>query len=298
MDYVQLIELEIDVNELNRNQEELEKFINKYSKNHVELKFLVSGFQMILKNKKRLNLPSFRIVKVFPFEEGKKFEIAWKKTEIFEALLAYVFQGRKNHTIRFSAGNGTIFPITRNYGSDIYSMKIMMGDLDVEKDWKSKQETISKYADYFFEHETDALPILWYGKGLISNDKTSAFLDFYRCIEILSKIYLKEQNSEIRHVIEKPLDVRNKNPEIQKIYENAGIPEKMKIPLFLEEHGIQKQTHEKWRKFRNSMTHGELTYELNDEFRQELSNLHNITKIALDAWITNYFKNDGTTGQT
>lgn len=256
MNYVELMELEIDGDELSRNQEELDKFINKYSKNHVELKFLVNGYQLVLENKKKLNLPSFRIIKVFPFEEGKKFEIALKKPKIFEALLAYVFNGPKNHTVRFSAGNGTIFPITRNYHDDIYlksiiTTNIMVTNFDVEKDWKSKQETISKYVDFFLDHETDALPILWYGKGLISNDRTSAFLDFYRCVEILSKI------------------------------------EKRKIPFFLEEHGIQKQTYEKWKKFRNLMTHGEFTYELNDEFGHELSNLHKTTKTALDAWITN-----------
>jgi len=289
MDYVQLKELEIDGNELIRTREELDKFIKKYSKNHVELKFLVNGYQLVLENKKRINLPSFRIIKVFPFEGEKNFEIAWKKSEIFEALLAYVFQGRKNHTIRISAGNGTLFPIPRNYVGDSYSRSIMMTDFDVEKDWKSKQETISKYVDYFLEHETNALPILWYGKGLISNDKTSAFLDFYRCIEMLSKIYFKERISEIRHIIEKPLGVMNKNPEIQKIYDNLGIPEYMKIPLFLEEHGIQKQNYEKWRKFRNSMTNGELTYELNDEFRHELSKLYSIAKTTLDEWITSIF---------
>lgn len=290
MSYVQLRELQIDGHELSRNQDELEQFIAKYSKNHVELKFMVNGYQLISENQKELILPSLFVTKVFPFKEGKKFEVAWKKIEIFEALLAYIFQNPKNHSVRFSAGNGTLFPITRNYGPDIYASNIMMAKNDVDNDWKSKQEILHKYLDFFFEHEIDALPILWYGKGLIANDKTSAFLHFYRCIEILSKIHLEKINSEIREIIEKPLNVGTKKSRIQKIYGHAGIPVRMMIPLYLEEHEIQEQTYEKWRKFRNKMTHGELTLELNDEFRDEMSNLHNTAKKALDAWMIDYFK--------
>ena len=290
MDFAQLMGLEIDGNELSRNKEELDKFIKNYSENHIELKFIVSGYRLILKNDEIIEIPHIIITKVFPYKNKEdKFEIAYKKSEIFEAILAYVFQTPKNHTIRVSAGNGTIFPIGKNYGIDLHVTNIFMMD-DVQKDWISKKEVLIKYVDYFFEHEIDALPILWYGKGLISNDKTSAFLNFYRCIEVLSKYHLKKINSEIRQIIKEPLNIMGKKTEIQNIYKKVGIPEKMMIPLLLEENGIQKQTYDKWRKFRNLMTHGELTLELNDEFRHESSNLFNTAKTTLDEWIKNCFQ--------
>lgn len=290
MDFAQLMGLEIDGNELSRNKEELDIFIKNYSENHIELKFIVNGYRLILKNDTQIDLPHIIITKVFSYKNKEdKFEIAYKKSEIFEAILAYVFQTPKNHTIRVSAGNGTIFPIGKNYGIDLHVTNIFMMD-DVQKDWISKKEVLIKYVDYFFEHEIDALPILWYGKGLISNDKTSAFLNFYRCIEVLSKYHLKKINSEIRQIIKEPLNIMGKKTEIQNIYKKVGIPEKMMIPLLLEENGIQKQTYDKWRKFRNLMTHGELTLELNDEFRHESSNLFNTAKTTLDEWIKNCFQ--------
>ena len=290
MDFAQLMGLEIDGNELSRNKEELDKFIKNYSENHIELKFIVNGYRLILKNDTQIDLPHIIITKLFSYKNKEdKFEIAYKKSEIFEAILAYVFQTPKNHTIRVSAGNGTIFPIGKNYGIDLHVTNIFMMD-DVQKDWISKKEVLIKYVEYFFEHEIDALPILWYGKGLISNDKTSAFLNFYRCIEVLSKYHLKKINSEIRQIIKEPLNIMGKKTEIQNIYKKVGIPEKMMIPLLLEENGIQKQTYDKWRKFRNLMTHGELTLELNDEFRHESSNLFNTAKTTLDEWIKNCFQ--------
>ena len=290
MDFIKLMELQIDGNELSRNKEELDKFIGKYSKNHMELKFMVNGYRLISKSEKKIELPPIIITEVFPFKsKDEKFEIAYKKSEIFEATLAYVFQTPKNHTIRVSAGNGTIFPISRNYANNFYVNNIFMVD-DVEKDWNSKKEVLVKYLDYFLKNEIDVLPILWYGKGLVSNDKTSSFLNFYRCIEVLSKLHYIKIKSEIRQIIEEPLNIMDKKTEIQSIYGMVGIPERMVIPFFLEEQGIQKQTYEKWRKFRNKMTHGELTLELNDEFRHEFSNLHNTAKTTLNEWITNYFK--------
>ena len=288
MDFIQLMELQIDGNELSRNKDELDEFIEQYSKNHLELKFIVNGHRLILEDGVEIELPHIIITKVFQFNENNKFEVVYKKSEIFESILAYVFQTPINHTIRVSAGTGTIFPMSRNYVDNFYIHNILMVD-DVEEDWNSKKETLIKYLDYFLENEIDALPILWYGKGLTSNDKTSSFLNFYRCIEVLSRSHIEKINSEVRKIIEEPMNVMDKKTDIQSIYDMVGIPKRMMIPLFLKEHGIQKQTYEKWRKFRNEMTHGKLTLELNDEFRHESSNLHNTAETTLNEWIANYF---------
>jgi len=256
MKYVNFTELSV-ANELFRTENELDLFVKKFSKNHFEIKFLVNGYKLISENDNEIELNSFSLTKVFPFKMNEKFEIAIKKIDILTTLLTYIFNGPKNHSIRFSAGNGTLIPRTMEYKYEDYLINIMTNQIDVETDWQLKQEKFLRYSDYFIDHETDALPIFWYGKGLISNDSTSAFLNFYRCIEVLSKVHLAEINSLIREIIEIKLNIKEREPEIQKIYKSVSIPKWSKLPLFLEEQGIQKQTYEKWKEFRNKLTHGE-----------------------------------------
>lgn len=288
MNYVSFKELSINQNELTRTQDELEQFIKKYSENHIEIKFMVNGYKLILDNNNEIDLNSFSLTKVFQIKSDRKFEIALKKVDILTTLLAYIFNSPKNHSIRFSAGNGMLFPRIMNYNYKNYLINIMTDQFNVEKDWHLKHETFLKYSDYFIDHETDALPIFWYGKGLISNDSTSAFLNFYRCIEVLSRSYFTEINSSIRNIIENELNIKEKNSEIQEIYKSVSITKRFMFPLFLEEQGIQKQTYQKWRDFRNKLTHGE-SLEFNNEFIHELVNLKNNTKTILDAKITDYF---------
>ena len=283
MKYLSFTDLSV-ANELLRSEDELNLFVKKYSKNHLEIKFLISGYKLILENGNDIELNSFILTKVFPFEKSEKFEIAIKKIDILTTLLTYIFNGPKNHSVRYSAGNGTLFPRTMEYKYEDYLIKIIASQIDVEIDWQLKQEKFLRYSDYFIDHETDALPIFWYGKGLISNDSTSAFLNFYRCVEVLSKVYLIEINSQIRDIIEKKLNIEEKKPEIQKIYKSVSIPKMSKLPLFLEEQGIQKQTYNKWKEFRNKLTHGE-SLEFNNEFIRELANLQYNTKTILDAKI-------------
>jgi len=241
MKYVNFTELSV-ANELFRTENELDLFVKKFSKNHFEIKFLVNGYKLISENDNEIELNSFSLTKVFPFKMNEKFEIAIKKIDILTTLLTYIFNGPKNHSIRFSAGNGTLIPRTMEYKYEDYLINIMTNQIDVETDWQLKQEKFLRYSDYFIDHETDALPIFWYGKGLISNDSTSAFLNFYRCIEVLSKVHLAEINSLIREIIEIKLNIKEREPEIQKIYKSVSIPKWSKLPLFLEEQGIQKQT--------------------------------------------------------
>ena len=287
MKYVSFTELSV-ANELFRTENELDLFVKKFSKNHFEIKFLVNGYKLISENDNEIELNSFSLTKVFPFKMNEKFEIAIKKIDILTTLLTYIFNGPKNHSIRFSAGNGTLIPRTMEYKYEDYLINIMTNQIDVETDWQLKQEKFLRYSDYFIDHETDALPIFWYGKGLISNDSTSAFLNFYRCIEVLSKVHLAEINSLIREIIEIKLNIKEREPEIQKIYKSVSIPKWSKLPLFLEEQGIQKQTYEKWKEFRNKLTHGE-SLEFNNEFIRELANLQNNTKKILDEKISELF---------
>jgi len=287
MKYVSFSELSV-ANELFRTENELDLFVKKFSKNHFEIKFLVNGYKLILENDDEIEFNSFSLTKVFPFEMNEKFEIAIKKIDILTTLLTYIFNGPKNHSIRFSAGNGTLIPRTMEYKYENYLINIMTNKIDVETDWQLKQEKFLTYSDYFIDHETDALPIFWYGKGLISNDSTSAFLNFYRCIEVLSKVHFAEINSLIREIIEIKLNIKEREPEIQKIYKSVSIPKWSKLPLFLEEQGIQKQTYEKWKEFRNKLTHGE-SLEFNNEFIRELANLQNNTKKILDEKISELF---------
>ena len=281
MDYVRITGLPV-ADGLLRSKDELDLFVKKYSKNHFEIKFMVSGYKLISENDAEITLDSFYLTKVFPFERDEKFEIARKKIDILTTLLAYIFNGPKNHSIRFSAGNGTLFPLTREDKLENYMINIMSSKIDVETDWQLKQKQFLRYSDYFIDHETDALPIFWYGKGLISNDSTSSFLNFYRCIEVLSKVHRLEINSQIREIIEKKMNIEEKKTEIQKIYKSVSIPKKFKLPLFLEEQGIQKQTYQKWREFRNKLTHGD-SLEFDNEFIRELANLQHNTKTILDA---------------
>lgn len=281
MEYVEVIELPV-ADGLLRSKDELDIFVKKYSKNHFEIKFMISGYKLISENDAEITLDSFSLTKVFPFEKDDKIEIARKKIDILTTLLAYLFNGPKNHSIRFSAGNGTLLPLTREDKLENYMINIIAGKIDVETDWQLKQKQFLRYSNYFIDHETDALPIFWYGKGLISNDSTSSFLNFYRCIEVLSKAHRLEINSQIRDIIEKKLNVEVKKPEIRKIYKSVSIPEKFKLPLFLEEQGIQKQTYQKWREFRNKLTHGD-SLEFDNEFIHELANLQHNTKAILDA---------------
>ena len=287
MKYVSFTELSV-ANELFRTENELDLFVKKFSKNHFEIKFLVNGYKLISENDNEIELNSFSLTKVFPFKMNEKFEIAIKKIDILTTLLTYIFNGPKNHSIRFSAGNGTLIPRTMEYKYEDYLINIMTNQIDVETDWQLKQEKFLRYSDYFIDYETDALPIFWYGKGLISNDSTSAFLNFYRCIEVLSKVHLAEINSLIREIIEIKLNIKEREPEIQKIYKSVSIPKWSKLPLFLEEQGIQKQTYEKWKEFRNKLTHGE-SLEFNNEFIRELANLQNNTKKILDEKISELF---------
>lgn len=281
MNYVRITELPV-ADGLLRSGDELNIFMEKYSKNHFEIKFMVSGYKLISEYDAEIILDSFSLTKVFPFERDEKIEIARKKIDILTTLLAYIFNGPKNHSIRFSAGNGTLFPLTRKNEIENYMINIMTAKIDVETDWQLKQKQFLRYSDYFIDHEMDALPIFWYGKGLISNDSTSSFLNFYRCIEVLSKVHRLEINSQIRDIIEKKFNIEEKKTEIQKIYKSVSIPEKFKLPLFLEEQGIQKQTYQKWRKFRNMLTHGD-SLEFDNEFIRELANLQHNTKSILDA---------------
>ena len=288
MNYVSLKELSINQNELTRTQDELEQFIKKYSVNHIEIKFIVNGYKLISESNNEIDLNSFSLTKVFPIESDRKIEIAWKKVDILTTLLAYIFNSPKNHSIRISAGNGMLIPRIMNNNYENYPINIMTAQFNVEKDWHLKHETFLKYSDYFIDYETDALPIFWYGKGLLSNDSTSAFLNFYRCIEVLSRSYFTEINSHVRNIIESELNIKDKNSEIQDIYKSVSIPKRFMFPLFLEEKGIQKQTYQNWRDFRNKLPHGE-SLEFNNELINELVNLKNNTKTILDAKIADYF---------
>jgi len=250
---------------------------------------IIGGYQIIAEDDTESTLESIKIVKVFEHGGDEKFQIIYKKIEILESVLSFVFDGTKNHSIRVSAGSGTLAPIHRNYNFDSFFMGPEIGEIDeIITDWKNKEKKLIEYADYFVNNERDILPVLWYSKGVNSNDMTSSFLHFHRSIEVLARRELEELNNELKAIVEDKLKIDSKSSDIQKRSKTIGIPKNIIIPLFLEENEIKNETYNKWRWYRNKLTHadfGNLAFEFDDEFRRESRNLRITARKLISKYI-------------
>lgn len=286
----EISQIPINRNELSRHDNELEKFKAKYSEKHVEIKMLVSGYKLVSDNGEATILEPFSLIKVFlEEEEGSKFSTIYRKIEILESSLTYAMDAPKDHVIRVSAGSGTLFPIERSYKFDSYMTSfIAMQKRDHKEDWKNKREDFFKISDYLFEQEEKAIPLIWYKKGVLANDVTSTFLNFYRCIEVLARINMEKTDENIRKAIRESMDIENKSGEIRKRCSSVGIPKNVRIPYYLEDKGIGKETYDKWRWYRNKLTHGDyenISFEFDEEFRKEMKNLGMTTRNLLSDYI-------------
>lgn len=259
-----LRDLPIDSKELMRHKNELEEFIEKYSENHLEIKMIINGYEMILEDENKVVLEPIYLTKVFPHGKDDKMDIGIKKMGLLESLVAYIFDGHKNYVMRFSSGSGTVFPIHRIDDFEGYESQILISGDGIIDDWKSKKELLYKYSNYFLENENYAIPVQWYGRAVTVKDFTCSFLHFYRCLEVQAK----------------PHTERVSSPELLK---------------FLEKNDVKKETALKWRDHRNALTHGELgdlAFIVDRALKREFENLHKTTRRILNERINGYFRYD------
>jgi len=254
-----LIPLSIDPDELVRLGGELEAFVEKYSENHLEIKMIINGYEMTLDDGNKVILEPIYLTKVFPDRKDDKTNIAIKKMEILESLVAYIFDGHKNYSMRYFTGSGSVFPIHRQDNLEDFATQILINGDGIVDDWKSKKELLYKYSDYFLDNEDDSIPIQWYGKAVTVKEFTSSFLHFYRCLEVQAKPHTELVSS-------------------------------VELIKFLEKNGVKKETAQRWKDYRNKLTHGEIgdsNFSVDRELRQEFENLHKTTRYILDKRIKN-----------
>jgi hypothetical protein len=257
---------------MSRSDEELALFNKEYSAGHVELKLVVYGYDLYIDKKLMTQLDTYSFIKVIV--SSGSLEDDFRKINLLESIVTLAFNTTKSYGIRYSKGSGTLFPINRNFDTEYYphQLFIMKNDnvKEIIADWAERKAMIGNYLDRLFKRDDlELMPVYWYSKGVLSNDYLSAFLNFYRAIEVLSRRRWMDLNSKIQGTISRDIGLKNKTTKIEKMFKDVKIPEHQMIPIFFEEYDIH-QDYKKWRQWRNMITHGDLSLEFNSAFINEI----------------------------
>jgi hypothetical protein len=283
MEIVQINEIEINPNEFSRSDEELHEFRKRYSEKHIEIKMIVGGLVLKLKTEEEIHLESIKHILVLESEEGHEFQIIYEVKEIWSLLLAFIFDSDMNYSFRFSFGKGTLFPFHYASHTNEYFMRLTSFKGDILKDWNEKKSRYLRYINCLTGKKEKALPFLWYGKGIFSNDQISSFLNYYRVLELLAREYWINKRSELREIINEKYLSDSDNRELINCYDSINIEKRFVIPLYFEETDLaDKITYNRWRKTRNKLTHGDWSLEFNHAFIEDVSMIRKVAKNALE----------------
>lgn len=289
MEIIRIDQIGIAQTEMSRTQEEFDRFLKEFSENHLETKIIVGGYKITFRDGNEIILEPFKVVRVFEYDTKNKFQIAYEVRETWMLLLVFVFGSPIPFSMRFSFGSGTLFPFSHMPRVDNYMSSMLVKERDLEIEWNSKKGLLFEYLDYFTGKKKEALPFLWYGKGVYANDHISTFLNCYKSLELLAKEHWRDMRIGIRkHVAERFLK-DGASPELSTIYNSVKLPKKFLMPLYFEETGlVQREKYDKWRKTRNKLTHGDWSVEFDQEFFKDVSEIAGTVKKALNRKLQEY----------